>query len=192
MNFIILHGTLGSPSGNWFPWLSKELEKMGHRVVCPQLPTPEGQNPESWIKVIKESVKKLGGPSNEIVFIAHSMSPLAVCQYLETINKKISACFFVSGFARMSEKDLGEYNILNEPFINKGVNWDKARENCDRIVCFAGDNDPYIPLKILEEFPKLCGAKKFIVVPNGGHLNSEFGYAVFPLLLKTIQEELKV
>ena len=192
MNFIILHGTFGSPDGNWFPWLSKELEKIGHEVVCPQLPTPEGQNPEGWIKVIKESVEKLGGPSNEIIFIAHSMSPLSVCQYLETIDKKIGACFFVSGFAKMSEKDLGEYNLLNEPFIKKGVDWNKVKENCGEIVCFAGDNDPYIPFEILEEFPKLCGAKKLIVVPNGGHLNSEFGYTTFPLLLKTIREKLGI
>lgn len=192
MKFIILHGTMGSPDGNWFPWLSKELDKLGHKTVRPQLPTPEGQNPENWVKAIKQAVDSMGGPGNETIIVAHSMSPLAVCQYLETINKKIRACFFVSGFAKMPDNEIEPYKTLNKMFIDREVDWKKVKTNCKEIVCFAGDNDPYIPLEIEREFSKLCGAKKFIVVPGGGHLNEEFGYTQFPLLLEEIKKELNL
>src|SRR3989344_5602382 len=93
MKFVILHGTLGSPNGNWFPWLATELEKLGHAAIRPKLPTPDGQTPDNWIKIISESVER------ESLIVAHSMSPLAVCQYLETADILVKACFFVSGFA---------------------------------------------------------------------------------------------
>ena len=77
MKFVILHGTLGSPEGNWFPWLASELEKLSHETVRPRLPTPEGQSPENWEKIISEV-----GSDENTVFVAHSRSPHAICQYL--------------------------------------------------------------------------------------------------------------
>ncbi|MCL4382856.1 alpha/beta hydrolase [Patescibacteria group bacterium] len=190
MKFVILHGTLGSPEINWFPWLKDRLEKIGHKVVVPQLPTPEGQDPDNWIKTIKEVVESLGGPDTGTVIVAHSMSTLAVCHYLGSIDNKIRACFFVAGFGDRL-KDVPEpYPTLNNPFIDRPINWDKVKSNCSNIVCFVGDNDPYVPLEIGKRFSVLCGAKKLLVIPKGGHFTEKSGYNTFPLLLETIKEEI--
>jgi len=44
---IILHGTMGSPEGNWFPWLKSQLEN-DYNVYVPQFPTPENQTKDNW------------------------------------------------------------------------------------------------------------------------------------------------
>lgn len=191
MKFVILHGTTGSPDGNWFPQLSKELEKMGHKTIRPSLPTPKGQNLKSWMGGIGKAVQEIGGPDEETVIVAHSMSPMAVCHYLVKSNVKIAAAFFVSGFTDYID-DLEPYKTVNPRFFDKKFDWGKLKNNCPRIICFAGDNDPYLPQKVLKRFAKLCGAKKLIIVPNGGHLNEESGYTSFPLLLETIKEELNI
>lgn len=47
-NTIILHGTRGSPDGNWFTWLKGELEKQDMRVWLPQLPHAEQPSLRKW------------------------------------------------------------------------------------------------------------------------------------------------
>ena len=167
----------------------KELEKLGHKVAVPQLPTPERQTPDNWVKTIGDSVESLGGPDDETVIIAHSMSSLAACHYLASIDRKIKACFFVAGFAHRL-KVPEPYPTLNNPFIDKPIDWNKVKGNCETFICFASDNDPYVPVPTAKKFSSLCGAKSFIVVPKGGHLTEKYGFKEFPLLLETIKKEM--
>ena len=115
MKFVILHGTLGSPNENWFPWLVGELEKLGHTTIRPQLPTPEGQTPQNWVKVIADLVENLAG--TDLIFVAHSRSPLAVCQYIQTRTSPICACFFVAGFVRHLPVTEEPFPTLNDPLM---------------------------------------------------------------------------
>lgn len=51
---IILHGTLGSPDGNWFQWLKNELEQRGLTVWLPQLPHPEQPSLQEWQQYVQK------------------------------------------------------------------------------------------------------------------------------------------
>lgn len=190
MKFVIFHGTLGSPDGNWFPWLARELEKLGHMAVRPPLPTPDDQTPENWIRIIGESVERESLTGEDLVIVAHSSSPLAVCQYLQSRNAPVRACFFVAGFAKRLPGAEEPFPTLNNPFADLGVDWQKVRENSRKFVCFGSDNDPYVPMDILQDFASRLKIE-LIVIKNGGHLNTEFGFTKFPQLLDKITEMLK-
>jgi predicted alpha/beta hydrolase family esterase len=185
MNFIILHGTLGNPDGNWFPWVSQQLEALGHQTIRPQLPTPEGQNLDSWINCIHTAVMQQGGPDKKTVFVAHSMAPLAVCHYLTTISGTVRSCFFVSGFAEHLPNTPEPYPSLNNPIIDRTIDWKHVRPHSEQFICFSGDNDPYVPPTVADNFADHLSAK-LVSIPNGGHLNESAGYKQFPLLLDTI------
>ena len=68
--FAIIHGTKGSPEGNWFQWLSTELIKRGAQVTIPRMPTPEGQSLDNWLAAFSEQV----GPIDQsTTVIGHSV-----------------------------------------------------------------------------------------------------------------------
>ena len=180
MNFLILHGTLGSPESNWFPWLASELEKLGHKTLRPQL--PKDQTPDNWIRAIGESVGDLG---SDVTIVAHSMSCLATCLYLQDAKVPISAWFFAAGFAQ--DLPVREpVKSLNLPFVKAPLDWPKVKSNCHKFICFAGDNDPYVPVDIAHDFASKLSAE-LIIIKNGGHLNSDSVFTQFPQLLAKIK-----
>lgn len=185
MKFIILHGTLGNPNGNWFPWLARELQKRGHTTIRPQLPTPEGQTPENWKNAIRNVVKAIAGPDDQTVVVAHSMSCLSVCHYLAEIKNQIHAGFFIAGFAERLRGLDEPYPTLNNPFTDYPIDWNQVRRHCARFYCFGSDNDPYVPLSVCQNFAELLKTQCSIV-PQAGHFTAPGGYSSFPLLLDTI------
>lgn len=185
MNYIILHGTLGNPDGNWFPWLASELQQHGHRVILPQLPTPEGQSPENWKTVIRESVNALGGPDLQTVIVAHSMSCLSACQYISELRSPIGAGFFVAGFAKKLIGIPDPYPALNDPFSEYPIDWKRVRKNITHICCIASENDPYVSLPISHDFAAKLGVL-CTVLPEAGHFTTASGFTEFPLLLQKI------
>ena len=53
-NYFIIHGSFGSPFGNWFPWLHDFIESDEKEVYVPQFPIGVGyQNYNNWSKLLK-------------------------------------------------------------------------------------------------------------------------------------------
>lgn len=52
-NYVLIHGSFGSPFVNWFPYLRKEIEKRDLEVYTPDFPTGVGyQNYKNWSKLL--------------------------------------------------------------------------------------------------------------------------------------------
>ena len=57
-NYLIIHGSFGTPFVNWIPWLRTELEKDNLEVYTPDFPTGVGyQNYDNWSKLLKSYVE---------------------------------------------------------------------------------------------------------------------------------------
>jgi len=182
LNAIIIHGAYGNPNENWFPWLKKELEKTGCTVSVPKFPTPENQTLESWLNVFNDYEDKIEGS----ILIAHSLGVPFILNILEKTNKKVKACFFVSGFA--GKLGNSKFDEINKSFL-KDFDWEKIKQNCEVFYVFHSDNDPYVALKKAEELTSDLGVP-MILVEGAGHFNSAAGYDKFEILLKNIKIEL--
>jgi len=176
MKVIIIHGAHGYPEENWFPWLKLELQKLGHDVVVPRFPTPEGQNLKNWMSIIKRYQIE-----DNTILIGHSIGATLILRILE--RNRARAAYLVSGF--FGALDNKEVDKANSTFFEKPFDWDEIKSNCKKIVMFGSDNDPYVPVKKRDELAEKLGIKP-IIVKGAGHFNTKAGYTKFELLLKEL------
>lgn len=175
---VIFHGTMGSPSGNWFPWLGNQLQSSGYQVNAPSLPTPENQSLHSWFDAINQI-----SFDEETVLVAHSCGATFALHLLESLKITVKKAILVSVVA--NKIGINEYDTLNASFIGASHNWNKIQKNCQSFHVLHGSNDPYVPLNQAEFVASNLGVQVQII-PDGGHLNAEFGFTEFPLITKLI------
>ncbi|HUV46813.1 MAG TPA: alpha/beta hydrolase [Candidatus Bathyarchaeia archaeon] len=175
---LILHGIQGYPGIHWQQWLYGELVKQGYQVLMPKFPNANHPNRKSWLKTIKKTVKQIN--LKNLIIVAHSLGVTSALDLLETLDTPIKALVSVSGFSKDYGLELNSY-FLKE----KSINFKKIRQNCKNFFVYYGDNDPYVPQKVLKDLADSLGVKPRIF-PHGGHLNTEAGYTRFPELLKII------
>ena len=181
-NYFIIHGSFGSPFVNWVPWLRKEFEKENMDVYTPDFPTGVGyQNYDNWEKLLKVYVE--AGLINEnTVIYAHSIAPVFVCKFLVMNNIRVKRLIFVCGFNNYLGID-EEYDAVNNSMYFD--NLEDIKKLCGEIICYYSDNDPYVNYDAEKEFADSISSEQYCI-HEGGHLNSESGYAEFGDLLKHI------
>lgn len=180
---IILHGTLGSPDGNWFQWLKKELEQKGLTVWLPQLPQAEQPSLRKWQRFIKEQCPF---PINEeTLIVGHSSGAILALVLAENNMEKIGAIVDVSVF-----HDNSLQWQPNEKLFDVQFDWTAVREGVKELLFVHSDNDPYVPLNQAQFVADNCRAE-MIVIPKQGHFNLEQSneYRQFPKLLEIMEEK---
>lgn len=179
-NVIILHGTSETKSSFWFPWLTKELKKLGYFVSLPKLPDADKPDLKKWLPIaLKEKY------TTETIFIGHSAGCPLELSVLENIDVKIRKAILVAGYARPKSDDPKPEAILQNKY-----NWKKIQGNVGDIIFINSDNDPWGCTDIEGRYMlDNIGKGKLIIMKNEGHMGSDkFNqpYKKFPLLLKLV------
>jgi len=183
MKVIIIHGAYGNPEENWFPWLKKELEKLGIEVFVPRFPTPENQILENWQNVFKDYEQHMG---EDTIVVGHSLGPAFLLDVLE--KHKAKAAFFVAGFTGLFTGKYADpaFDEINKTFTERTFDWEAIKNNCKKFFVYQSDNDPYVPPEKGEDLAKNLGVE-LNVVQNAGHFNKDAGYTKFEQLLKDLK-----
>lgn len=183
-NIFIIHGAEGNPEENWFPWLKKELESLGHQVFVPQFPTPNGQTLGNWLEIFDNYEQDLNEDS---IVIGHNLGVPFLLNVIESLQHPISATFLVAGFTGSVDN---KFNDSMKTFAQRDFNWDLIKSNCKKFYIYHSDNDPYIPLEKAEELANNL-SNNVTLVEDAGHFNTSSGYDKFELLLEEIKTELE-
>lgn len=126
----------GTPQDQWFPYLERELPRMGITVINRQFPDPVLAREKFWIPFIEEL-----GTNENTILIGHSSGAVAAMRYAETHrifgSVLVGACYTDLGLE--SEKVSGYYD--------RPWQWEKIRSNQKWIIEFASVDDPFIPIE---------------------------------------------
>lgn len=156
----LVHGWDGSPTNCWFPWISKELEKLGYKVKALKMPHPQTPTIKDWVATLEKEIN----PSKETILIGHSIGCQTIMRYLQKPNRKVKAVFFVAGFFHLDsiDEESGESQEIAKPWLETPIDFAQIKKNCSNFVCLFSDDDAFVPLSDVRLFEKSLGAKTFI------------------------------
>ena len=143
MQCVIFHGSFGKKDGNWFPWLKKELEAMGHEVFLEQYPTDQWadiekggknntntiQNLTSWTAYFEKNVLPRLDHTKGLVFFGHSLSPVFILHLVDRFNLQLKGAVFASPFLEaLKVGATWPFDVVNKYHGNKDVSPEKGFE----------------------------------------------------------------
>jgi uncharacterized protein len=181
LRVIILHGAYGGPDTNWFPWLDRELQAEEMEVARPRLPTPGGQSLDGWFDAFDRAVPDQAPPTTMLV--GHSLGAAFALRLVERSAEPFRATLLAAGF--VGALGLPDYDPINATFFARPFDWPAIRDRAGHIFCWAGADDPYVPVARSRQVADLLGAPLHIV-EGGGHLNAESDLLSFPALRDAI------
>ncbi len=179
-NAIILHGTLGSPGGNWFTWLKSELESRGFKVWLPQLPHAEQPSLREWADFVHKNCPFT--IDDETLVVGHSSGAILALILAQESSAPIGRVVAVSVF---------HDNSLdwrpNDRLFDVVFDWQAIHNNVRHLLFVHSDDDPYVPLDQAQYVADNCKAE-LVLIAGQGHFNLEKSkdYQQFPKLIELI------
>lgn len=150
---LLIHGFAADSNMHWFPWMKRELERIGFEVFAPDLPESAHPDLESWMHVLLPYVQQMG---HDDVIIGHSLGSKAALHLLEKADKKIGYLFLVgTAIGEVAERD---WNVVQQDFHQQDisalrrfweipVDWDKVEKLAWSKNVIVSDDDPLISHK---------------------------------------------
>ena len=182
-NVFLIHGSVGKPFENWFPWLENELAKREIPCTIPTFPTPNHQNFDCWAKLIDYYYDN-GIINEDTILVGHSCGAVCIIKYLIERKIKVAAFITVSGYNHFYS-GIDFMDGLNSSFY---FDFDKCKIIGSLVktrLSYAGDDDPFIPQEKLKEFSEVINSN-FKLVHKAGHFNQSAGYLKFEAILDDI------
>ncbi len=177
MNYLIIHGIQGRAGKHWQQWLHDQLLSMQHQVIMETYPNPDHPERLEWLETAKKSIATI--PTENLVIITHSLGAVTALDLIENLSGTIHGLVTVAGFYRDYGAELNSY-FLSSHNINIA---EVKKKILKKAVIFFGDDDPYVPQVELHALAEGLETEP-IIIPAGGHLNTESGFVEFPLLLE--------
>jgi predicted alpha/beta hydrolase family esterase len=177
MNYLIIHGIQGRAGKHWQQWLHDQLSSKQHNVIMETYPNPDHPDRSQWLATAQASISNI--PPEDLIIVTHSLGAVTALDLIEDMTSNIRGLVTVAGFYRDYGAELNSYFLINH-LVNIATVKNKLIK---KSVVIFGDDDPYVPQIELHALAKGLETEP-IIIPQGGHLNTDSGFVEFPILLE--------
>lgn len=169
----------GGPNDNWFPYLKREIEKLGIKVVASEFPDNVLAREAYWIPFLKNDLQA----DEQTVLVGHSSGAIAALRYAE--KNKILGSVIVGAY----HTDLGLPNEKQSGYFDRPWDWELIRKNQHWIIQFASVNDPWIPIEEARFVHEKLNTE-YHEFSDQGHFGGDFYKPEFPELFEALRTRL--
>jgi hypothetical protein len=164
-NITIFHGYGVTPEKMWFPWIHRELERLGYAVNIPAFPEPLRPDYRKWHRVAAPLVRRWDAQS---LVIAHSVGGAFALRLMQSELKTP-----IGGLLLVSSPFTATLNV--KPYVRffaQPLDWKKIRGLVKNVGIIHAMNDPLVPYDHAVRYGEALGAKP-IIIPKGGHFTEK-------------------
>jgi len=178
MKVMIIPGNAGpNISNHWYPYVKRELEKLGFTVIAENMPDPVLARANYWVPFIEQKV----AGDEDIILIGHSSGTVASFKYAE--KHKIKGMVIVGAY----HTDLGLDDEKQSGYFDKPFEWEKIKNNSQWIIQFAAVDDSVIPISEARYVAKKLSSEYHEYPDKGHYLHEET-----PEIIEEIKKKLSV
>lgn len=182
MKVILIHGNGGGTGkDNWFPYVQKELLRLGLVVMAPDFPDSQVAHANVWLPYLEHL-----GADAQTVLIGHSSGAVAAMRYAET--HQIAGSVLVGA----SYTDLGDANEKESGYFNDPWDWNAIKSHQQWILQFASTDDPYIPIEEARFIHDHLGTEYFEYKNEGHFGDGQKEKKEFPEIVSVLKSKLRV
>lgn len=182
---FIIHGYGATVSDHWFAWLEAALVHAGisaRRVALPDSGMPDF---DRWQQALADAV---GRPSENDIFVAHSLGTVSVLHYLSALRpKRIGGLVLVSAFGAPipTLPRIGGFDV--DAYVRRCIlDFPALRVMTGNIELFAAADDTIVPPENTRLLAQQLDAR-LTVVPHGGHFLASDGFTELPPVLQAVR-----
>lgn len=180
---VFIHGYTASHLADWYPNISKELDRLGIDYVIPDLPGDNHPHAKDWLNKLHDVISQNNKP---LVLVGHSLGTRTALLYLEKYHPKVEKIFLIAAFANRMENAQRKGGDAYPDFFTHKINLEEIKPLVDKFIVIHSVNDNSIPYEQGVEIAKDLNAE-LITYKDRYHFSDPENS---PFILEKLRKEL--
>lgn len=167
IHIIFIHGSNSSPQGNWFPYVSSQLNDIGISHSIPSMPNPEHPDAIEWVERLEQEVQNY--KDRKIILIGHSRGTRTIQLYLQESQEYFEQIILIATWGNHPDNYQYTKTSSHKELWAEDVDYQKIKSKSKQFVIVHSVDDKALPFYHARNCAKALDAE-LITTQGRGHL----------------------